>query len=200
MAARPGRATSQGGSDVAGSVHLTTPVPTAPHTVADEAAEGRRRSAEPSPQPPARMEDGEEQQGAAAGSSAASSVSGAGLEDGEGTTTQEDAGGKPAGNGRGGGRGGPSLERGAYQHQHSTVSTDGGGNGHAAPGAGGVGAGMEPTSAIKLLVSAQLAGCLIGKGGATINELQERTGARIKLSQNNDFFPGACFRGVDSDD
>lgn len=145
------------------------------------------------------MEDVEEQQGAAAGSSAASSVSGAGLEDGEGTTTQEDAGGKPAGNGRGGGRGGPSLQRGAYQHQHSAVS-DGGGNGHAAPGAGGVGGGMEPTSAIKLLVSAQLAGCLIGKGGATINELQERTGARIKLSQNNDFFPGACFRGVDSDD
>jgi hypothetical protein len=27
-------------------------------------------------------------------------------------------------------------------------------------------------------------------GGATINELQERTGARIKLSQNNDFYPG----------
>lgn len=29
-------------------------------------------------------------------------------------------------------------------------------------------------------------------GGSTISELQERTGARIKLSQNNDFYPGKC--------
>jgi len=27
-------------------------------------------------------------------------------------------------------------------------------------------------------------------GGSTISELQEQTGARIKLSQNNDFYPG----------
>lgn len=69
-----------------------------------------------------------------------------------------------------------------------TINGDGtmGGEG----GGGPPRSSLEPSSAIKMLVSASLAGCLIGKGGSTIHDLQERTGARIKLSQNNDFFPG----------
>lgn len=34
-----------------------------------------------------------------------------------------------------------------------------------------------------------MTGIIIGKGGATINQLNISTGAKIKLSQNNEFFP-----------
>lgn len=42
---------------------------------------------------------------------------------------------------------------------------------------------------LKMLCPAALIGTIIGKGGATINKLNQNTGARIKLSQNQDFFP-----------
>ncbi|EWM23909.1 neuro-oncological ventral antigen 2 [Nannochloropsis gaditana] len=65
------------------------------------------------------------------------------------------------------------------------------------PGASGHrGGATDVPSAVKLLVSAGLAGCLLGKGGGTINVLQEETGARIKLSQNQDYFPGTQDRVV----
>ena len=32
-------------------------------------------------------------------------------------------------------------------------------------------------------------GSIIGRGGSVINELNQKTGARIRLSQNQDFFP-----------
>jgi len=109
--------------------------------------------------------------------SAASSVNGVAEEDGSVGSSD----GKSDGNSNGGvGRSG-SIGNGGRR------GSGGPQNGHASSGGNG---DMEPPSAIKLLVSAGLAGCLIGKAGATINELQERTGARIKLSQNNDFFPG----------
>ena len=47
----------------------------------------------------------------------------------------------------------------------------------------------ENAVALKLLVTNNVAGSLIGKGGMTINELQMTSGARIKLSQAQDFFP-----------
>lgn len=51
-------------------------------------------------------------------------------------------------------------------------------------------------SAIKLLVPISAAGALIGRGGSTISILQEESGARIKLSQSNDYYPGTQDRIV----
>ncbi|KAL7578975.1 hypothetical protein ACA910_019022 [Epithemia clementina (nom. ined.)] len=44
--------------------------------------------------------------------------------------------------------------------------------------------------AIKLLVSNNVAGSIIGRQGQTISELQTRSLTRIKLSQSGDYFPG----------
>jgi RNA-binding protein Nova len=44
--------------------------------------------------------------------------------------------------------------------------------------------------AFKMLVSNNVAGSIIGRGGQTIAELQELSSARIKLSQTGDYFPG----------
>lgn len=100
----------------------------------------------------------------------------------------------------GGGRGYNSTHTSIHSNAHGSPFHGHHGGGHpqyhqahhhnSGPG------GIDPGSAIKLLVSAGLAGCLIGKGGSTINDLQERTGARIKLSQNQDFFPGTQDRIV----
>ncbi|KAG7346563.1 KH domain containing protein [Nitzschia inconspicua] len=45
-------------------------------------------------------------------------------------------------------------------------------------------------SAIKLLVSNNVAGSIIGRSGQTISELQTQSSARIKLSQTGDYYPG----------
>jgi KH domain len=44
--------------------------------------------------------------------------------------------------------------------------------------------------AIKLLVSNNVAGSIIGRSGQTISELQTESHTRLKLSQSGDFFPG----------
>ncbi|KAK1314077.1 hypothetical protein QJS10_CPA06g00199 [Acorus calamus] len=41
---------------------------------------------------------------------------------------------------------------------------------------------MEKPTHIRFLVSNTAAGCIIGKGGATITEFQSQSGARIQLS------------------
>lgn len=46
-------------------------------------------------------------------------------------------------------------------------------------------------SAIKLLVSNNAAGSIIGRAGQTISELQTESGSRIKLSQAGDYYPGS---------
>lgn len=43
---------------------------------------------------------------------------------------------------------------------------------------------------MKVLIPNHAAGSIIGKGGANIAEVQQSTGARIKLSPNNDYYPG----------
>lgn len=43
---------------------------------------------------------------------------------------------------------------------------------------------------MKILIPNHAAGSIIGKGGANIAEVQQQTGARIKLSPNNDYYPG----------
>lgn len=45
-------------------------------------------------------------------------------------------------------------------------------------------------AAIKLLVSNNVAGSIIGRAGQTISELQTQSSARMKLSQTGDFYPG----------
>eukprot|EP00533_Pseudo-nitzschia_delicatissima_P006046 CAMPEP_0116111586 /NCGR_PEP_ID=MMETSP0327-20121206/18527_1 /TAXON_ID=44447 /ORGANISM="Pseudo-nitzschia delicatissima, Strain B596" /LENGTH=218 /DNA_ID=CAMNT_0003604833 /DNA_START=128 /DNA_END=780 /DNA_ORIENTATION=+ len=45
-------------------------------------------------------------------------------------------------------------------------------------------------SAIKLMVSNNVAGSIIGRAGQTISELQTQSSARIKLSQTGDYYPG----------
>ncbi|CAJ1953730.1 unnamed protein product [Cylindrotheca closterium] len=45
-------------------------------------------------------------------------------------------------------------------------------------------------SAIKLLVSNNVAGSIIGRAGQTISEMQTQSSARIKLSQTGDYYPG----------
>lgn len=42
----------------------------------------------------------------------------------------------------------------------------------------------------KVLCPQKQIGLIIGKSGATINALNTRSGARVKISQNSEFFPG----------
>jgi hypothetical protein len=46
----------------------------------------------------------------------------------------------------------------------------------------------------KLLCPQGITGLIIGKGGANIIQLNATTGARIKLSQNNEYFPNTTDR------
>lgn len=50
--------------------------------------------------------------------------------------------------------------------------------------------GGDGTYHVKVLVPSTAAGAIIGKGGDTIAQLQKDTGARIKMSKANDFYPG----------
>lgn len=49
---------------------------------------------------------------------------------------------------------------------------------------------LEYSCALKLLVSNNVAGSIIGRSGQTISELQTQSNTRIKLSQAGDFYPG----------
>lgn len=42
---------------------------------------------------------------------------------------------------------------------------------------------------IKFLCPSAVAGSIIGRGGSVINDLNQATGAKIKVSQNGEFFP-----------
>jgi len=53
---------------------------------------------------------------------------------------------------------------------------------------------LSTTITIKFLVSNNMAGSIIGRSGQTISDLQERSSARIKLSQNGDCYPGTSDR------
>lgn len=59
--------------------------------------------------------------------------------------------------------------------------------------------GIKPTSqnlqvAIKILVTNNASGSIIGRGGKTITDLQNQSQARIKLSQGGDYYPGTSDR------
>ncbi|XP_039037425.1 protein BTR1-like isoform X3 [Hibiscus syriacus] len=53
--------------------------------------------------------------------------------------------------------------------------------------------GEKPTY-VRFLVSNAVAGSVIGKGGSTITDFQSKSGARIQLSRNHEFFPGTSDR------
>lgn len=52
----------------------------------------------------------------------------------------------------------------------------------------------DKATQIRFLVSNTAAGCIIGKGGSTINEFQSESGARIQLSRTQEYFPGTSDR------
>ncbi|GAB6020511.1 hypothetical protein CHUAL_003196 [Chamberlinius hualienensis] len=52
----------------------------------------------------------------------------------------------------------------------------------------------DGTYHFKILVPSVAAGAIIGKGGETIAQLQKETGARVKMSKANDFYPGTTER------
>jgi RNA-binding protein Nova len=51
----------------------------------------------------------------------------------------------------------------------------------------------DGTYHFKMLVPSVAAGAIIGKGGDTIAQLQKDTGARVKMSKANDFYPGNLY-------
>jgi len=51
----------------------------------------------------------------------------------------------------------------------------------------------DGTYHFKMLVPSVAAGAIIGKGGDTIAQLQKDTGARVKMSKANDFYPGILY-------
>lgn len=65
------------------------------------------------------------------------------------------------------------------------------------PGSGSVTPGAVPglgleagTCHLKILIPSAAAGAIIGKGGETIADVQQKVGAKVKLSKANDFYPG----------
>lgn len=52
---------------------------------------------------------------------------------------------------------------------------------------------------LKALVPCVAAGAIIGKGGETIAQLQKDTGARMKMSKSNDFYPGKLNSSVNNE-
>ena len=54
----------------------------------------------------------------------------------------------------------------------------------------------DPELILKVLIPNPMAGLLIGKQGATINSMTETSGAKIRLSANNVFYPGTNERLV----
>ena len=55
----------------------------------------------------------------------------------------------------------------------------------------GYGTASSFPCAIKILVSNNVAGSIIGRAGQTISELQSQSSTRIKLSQTGDYYPGS---------
>ena len=47
---------------------------------------------------------------------------------------------------------------------------------------------------LKMLIPSGVAGAVIGKGGEAIGQIQKETGARIRMTKLNDFYPGTSER------
>eukprot|EP00001_Collodictyon_triciliatum_P126938 22222_3 len=59
-----------------------------------------------------------------------------------------------------------------------------------------LGENADKPSAIKLLVANKDAGTVIGRSGATIQTIQQKTGCRVRVSNNGDYYPGTNDRVV----
>jgi predicted PilT family ATPase len=55
---------------------------------------------------------------------------------------------------------------------------------------------MPDRTILKMLVTDNIAGAIIGKNGKAIADIQEECGARIKVSQTADFYPGTSERTI----
>jgi len=54
-----------------------------------------------------------------------------------------------------------------------------------------MGGHLDPSTChLKILIPSAAAGAIIGKGGETIAEVQQKVGAKVKLSKANDYYPG----------
>ena len=51
-------------------------------------------------------------------------------------------------------------------------------------------------SGVQLLVANKDAGTVIGRSGATIQTIQQKTGCRVRVSNNGDYYPGTNDRVV----
>lgn len=96
----------------------------------------------------------------------------------------------------------PDISQQAQMHAHSSASPT---PVYASEAIDNPGTGqpfLEPTpptvhtvpSAMKILVSNNMAGSIIGRSGQTISELQSQSSSRIKLSQSGDCYPGTSER------
>jgi RNA-binding protein Nova len=54
----------------------------------------------------------------------------------------------------------------------------------------------DRSTILKMLVTDNIAGAIIGKNGKAIADIQEECGARIKVSQTADFYPGTSERTI----
>lgn len=51
-------------------------------------------------------------------------------------------------------------------------------------------ASCQPMTTVSVAIPVGMVGPILGRGGATINEMQSLSGARITVTQRNDFMPG----------
>ena len=72
------------------------------------------------------------------------------------------------------------------EHDAASDSQEQGSNGSTGP--------KDQKLIVKFLMSNAAAGAIIGKGGASIAELQDNSGARLQLSRAAEFFPGTADR------
>jgi predicted PilT family ATPase len=55
---------------------------------------------------------------------------------------------------------------------------------------------IQDRAILKMLVTDNIAGAIIGKNGKAIADLQDECGAKIKVSQSADFYPGTSERTI----
>jgi len=90
--------------------------------------------------------------------------------------------------------GGFEASLGSSHSDDHTSSSDSSDNGRGGRGGDRRVSSPRATMAVKLLVSNNMAGSIIGRSGQTIADLQQESGARIKLSQAGDCYPGTSER------
>ena len=117
-----------------------------------------------------------------------------------GEVKKENGGGYDGGGGGGGGGDGGFSKKRAFDHEGGGSESsaakrphDNDGRSHSHRDRRG---NDEGDRCFKFMVSNKDAGTIIGRGGSTIASLQNKSGARIKVSNSNEYFPGTQERVV----